>query len=74
MLVSMRKIFLLTSFFLLTPLTLVLTFTYLYFISYQASNPVLSLEKTPRVAYAAIPNRTEAILLKTEDIDQNQKA
>ncbi len=74
MLVSMRKIFLLTSFFLLTPLTLVLTFTYLYFISYQASNPVLSLEKTPRVAYAAIPNRTEAILLKTEDIDARVEA
>lgn len=70
----MRKLFLLTSFFILTPLTLVLTFTYLYFISYQKSSPVLSIEKTPRVAYAAIPNRTEATLLSTNDVDARIEA
>jgi len=65
----MRKLILLTSFFLLTPLTLILSFTYLSFITYQKSSPVLSLEKTPKVAYAALPNRNEAIFLKTRDVD-----
>lgn len=69
MLLFMRKLFLLTSFFILTPLTLILSFTYLYFISYQKSSPVLSLEKAPKVAYAALPNRNETILLKTKDVD-----
>ncbi|KKP80603.1 MAG: hypothetical protein UR81_C0022G0010 [Candidatus Levybacteria bacterium GW2011_GWB1_35_5] len=70
----MRKLILLTSFFFLTPLTLILSFTYLYFISYQKSSPILSLEKAPKVAYAALPNRNEAILLKTKDVDARVEA
>ncbi len=49
----MRKVFLLTAFFLLTPLALVLSLSLLFY-SYQNKN-IAFLAKTPTFAYAALP-------------------
>ncbi|MBI3984654.1 MAG: hypothetical protein HY344_01750 [Candidatus Levybacteria bacterium] len=70
----MRKIFLLTSFSFLAPLTLLLAFSFLTFISYQKGSLIFSLEKQPRVAYAALPNRNEAIFLEPKGVDARVEA
>jgi hypothetical protein len=50
----MRKVFLLTTFSLLTPFVLVLTLSLLLY-SFSVKNNLVTLSKTPRVAYAALP-------------------
>ena len=50
----MRKVFLLTTFSFLTPFVLVLTLSLLLY-SFSVKNNLLTLSKTPRVAYAALP-------------------
>lgn len=65
----MRKLFLLTTFFTLTPIVLILSFLFLSLISNQKNNPMLSFGKTPKVAYAAVPKDNQAILLTANDKD-----
>jgi len=50
----MRKLLLLTAFTLLTPFVLALTLSLLLY-SYSLTNTLLSLGRSPRVAYAALP-------------------
>lgn len=57
----MRKVFLLASFFSLTPVFLILCALFVSFLSFQKSNPGISLSffrPTPSVAYAALPSTT----------------
>jgi hypothetical protein len=50
----MRKVFLLTAFFLLTPLVLALTLSLLTYNSFQ-KNSIVAMGKNPKVAFAALP-------------------
>jgi len=50
----MRKVFLLTAFFALTPIVLVLTLSLLFYVC-SIKNNLLTLSKNPQVAYAALP-------------------
>lgn len=70
----MRKIFLLTAFFFLTPTVLALSLLFLSFISHQNSSAQISLGQAPKVAYAAIPSGTEQILLKVNGKDARVSA
>jgi len=65
----MRKIILLSSFFFLAPLVLILSLLYLSFISSQKTNPFTLVGKSPKVAYAAIPGARETIILKINSED-----
>ena len=51
----MRKVFLLTAFFLLTPLILALTLSLLTYNSFQKNN-IVAMGKNPKVAFAALPD------------------
>jgi len=66
----MRKVFLLTAFFLLTPLVLALTFSLLAYNSFQQNN-VVAMGKTPRVAFAALP--VASGLFKTNIVSQDAR-
>lgn len=59
----MRKVILLSTFFTLTPLVLIFSLLFLFLISNQKNNPSLSFEKTPRVAYAAVPADNQAMII-----------
>lgn len=50
----MRKVFLLSAFFLLTPLVLALALSLLTYNSFQRNN-IVAMGKNPRVAFAALP-------------------
>jgi hypothetical protein len=50
----MRKVFLLTAFFLLTPFVLALTLSLLTYNSFQRNN-IVAMGKNPKVAFAALP-------------------
>lgn len=65
----MRKVALLTSFFFLTPLVLILSFLLLAFISSQKSTPALSFGKAPKVAYAAIQGARGTMSIKINGKD-----
>lgn len=65
----MRKLFLLTTFFTLTPIVLILSFLFLFLISNQNNNSVLTLGKTPKVAYAAVPKDNQVMLVAIEGKD-----
>lgn len=66
----MRKIILLTVFFILTPLVLIFSALYLSFLVYQKAQPdysFLNSESANRVAYAALPTNQDLI---KEEIEQ----
>lgn len=66
----MRKIFLLSGFFFLTPLVLILSFFFLSFITSQKNHSFTLLTgKSPKVAYAAIPGAQQTIILKINSED-----
>ena len=65
----MRKLALLTSFFSLTPIVLILSFLLLTFISSQKNTPALSFGKAPKVAYAAIQGARGTISIKINGKD-----
>jgi hypothetical protein len=50
----MRKVFLLTAFFLLTPFVLALTLSLLTYNSFQQNN-IVAMGRNPKVAFAALP-------------------
>ena len=65
----MRKLALLTSFFSLTPIVLILSFLLLTFISSQKNTPALSFGKAPKVAYAAIQGARGTMSIKINGKD-----
>ncbi|OGH07699.1 MAG: hypothetical protein A2171_00650 [Candidatus Levybacteria bacterium RBG_13_35_9] len=65
----MRKIILLSSFFFLTPLVIMLSFLFLSFITSQKYNSFTLTEKSSKVAYAAIPGAQQTIILKINSED-----
>jgi len=65
----MRKIFLLSSFFFLTPLVIMLSFLFLSFITSQKNNSFTFTSKSPKVAYAAIPEAKQTMVIKINSED-----
>lgn len=65
----MRKIILLSGFFFLTPLVIMLSFLFLSFITSQKNNFFTFTNKSPKVAYAAIPGTKQAMVIKINSED-----
>lgn len=65
----MKKILLLSLFFVLTPITLIFSLLFLSFIYRQGSNVLFSLNQTPKVAYAALPSGGHETILNPEVVD-----
>src|ERR1035437_3733756 len=66
----MRKVFLLTDFFLLTPFVLALTLSLLTYNSFQR-NSIVAMSKNPKVAFAALPDASGT--LKINIISQDAR-
>jgi hypothetical protein len=66
----MRKAFLLTAFFLLTPFVLALTLSLLTYNSFQRNN-IVAMGENPKVAFAALPAASG--MLKTNIVSQDAR-
>ena len=70
----MKKILLLSLFFVLTPITLIFSLLFLSFIYRQGSNVLFSLNQTPKVAYAALPSGGHETIINPEIVDARVSA
>ena len=65
----MRRVILLSSFFFLTPVVLILSLLFLSFISSQKASSLGLIGKSPKIAYAAIPASSSTMIFKANAED-----
>src|SRR3989344_3854969 len=65
----MRKILISACFFFLTPALLIVSILFFGYLSSYSERSFLSFQKSPKVAYAAVPNSNQAYLLDNAEKD-----